>query len=232
MYISRFELNKKLRETHRLLQSAERIHAAVLGCFPSNTQQILWRIDDIDSSKFLIVVSPIRPDFKHMQEKYGWNNGQSAGRTVNYMPFLSKLKTGDKFRFKLDANPVFKFSGKNVSESVKHPRKKGKVYGMQSIEEHNNWLISKASKNGFLVEKRAVSNTGEVEDRVTFIVRKKGKLRFYKSNNEKRQLVTIAIATYEGILEITDVDMFRKALTTGIGRAKAYGQGMLTIAKI
>ena len=34
---------------------------------------------------------------------------------------------------------------------------------------------------------------------------------------------------YEGILTVTDRDRFIGALTQGIGRAKAYGCGMLTI---
>ena len=36
--------------------------------------------------------------------------------------------------------------------------------------------------------------------------------------------------TYEGILTVTDEDSFRKALVNGIGREKAYGLGMITVA--
>ena len=38
--------------------------------------------------------------------------------------------------------------------------------------------------------------------------------------------------TYEGSLTVTDADLFRKALTEGIGREKAFGMGLLTIAGI
>ena len=44
-----------------------------------------------------------------------------------------------------------------------------------------------------------------------------------------RQSVTLLQATFEGVLTVTDAAAFRNALTKGIGRAKAYGMGMLTV---
>lgn len=38
--------------------------------------------------------------------------------------------------------------------------------------------------------------------------------------------------TYEGILKVTDAEKFQKILIEGIGRGKAFGMGMLTIAKV
>jgi len=37
---------------------------------------------------------------------------------------------------------------------------------------------------------------------------------------------------FEGSLEVTDRDLFVKTVSEGIGRAKAYGCGMITIAKM
>ncbi|MBR7005526.1 MAG: type I-E CRISPR-associated protein Cas6/Cse3/CasE [Candidatus Methanomethylophilaceae archaeon] len=33
------------------------------------------------------------------------------------------------------------------------------------------------------------------------------------------------------MLKVTDADRFRESMVNGIGRAKAYGCGMLTVAK-
>lgn len=38
--------------------------------------------------------------------------------------------------------------------------------------------------------------------------------------------------TFEGVLTITEAELFRKALIDGIGRAKAYGCGLMTLARI
>ncbi len=37
-------------------------------------------------------------------------------------------------------------------------------------------------------------------------------------------------ATYEGMLEVADVEKLKKVLTQGIGKAKGYGCGLLTLA--
>ena len=51
-------------------------------------------------------------------------------------------------------------------------------------------------------------------------------------NIEKRRPLRLAYVEYEGILEISDADKFRKTLTEGIGKKKAYGFGMMTVIPI
>ena len=43
--------------------------------------------------------------------------------------------------------------------------------------------------------------------------------------------MTLGVATFEGVLEVTDPDALRRALTHGIGRGKAYGCGLMTLAR-
>jgi len=43
--------------------------------------------------------------------------------------------------------------------------------------------------------------------------------------------VTLVTVTYDGLLEVTDPDALRRTLTRGLGRAKAYGCGLLTLAR-
>ncbi|MCI5760847.1 MAG: type I-E CRISPR-associated protein Cas6/Cse3/CasE, partial [Ligilactobacillus agilis] len=47
-----------------------------------------------------------------------------------------------------------------------------------------------------------------------------------KKNNRR---VNLSKATFEGVLTVTDLEAFKKTLTRGIGREKAYGMGMLTV---
>ena len=39
-------------------------------------------------------------------------------------------------------------------------------------------------------------------------------------------------AQFDGVLRITDVELFRKSLLSGMGRGKAYGMGLLTLAPL
>ncbi len=38
------------------------------------------------------------------------------------------------------------------------------------------------------------------------------------------------VATYTGVLQVTDPQLLQQALTAGVGRAKAYGCGLMTLA--
>ncbi|MEV6133689.1 type I-E CRISPR-associated protein Cas6/Cse3/CasE [Streptomyces violaceusniger] len=55
-------------------------------------------------------------------------------------------------------------------------------------------------------------------------------LRFRKRADGPR--ITIATATFQGRPRVTDPDALHAALLTGIGPAKGYGQGLLTLAPL
>ena len=43
--------------------------------------------------------------------------------------------------------------------------------------------------------------------------------------------MTLLSVTYDGILTVTDPEKFRVSMINGIGRGKAYGNGLLTIVR-
>ena len=47
----------------------------------------------------------------------------------------------------------------------------------------------------------------------------------------KEHRVTLGVATFEGVLEVTDPEALRRVLIYGIGRGKAYGCGLMTLAR-
>nr|WP_272926766.1 type I-E CRISPR-associated protein Cas6/Cse3/CasE [Streptomyces sp. SID4946] len=55
-------------------------------------------------------------------------------------------------------------------------------------------------------------------------------LRFRKRPDGPR--ITLSTATFEGRLHVTDPDALRASLLDGIGPAKGYGQGLLTLAPL
>ena len=61
-----------------------------------------------------------------------------------------------------------------------------------------------------------------------------GKQSFTKPNADKSKSphrVTLDGVTFEGVLEVTDAEKFREALAKGVGSGKAYGFGLLSVAK-
>jgi CRISPR system Cascade subunit CasE len=90
-----------------------------------------------------------------------------------------------------------------------------------TVAQQTNWLLDRAQRNGFTVPE----TTGKEPD-VAVHAR-----RIWRFPRDGRT-VTLATAVFEGRLETTDPDALRHALTHGIGPAKGYGCGLLTLAPL
>jgi CRISPR system Cascade subunit CasE len=92
------------------------------------------------------------------------------------------------------------------------------------------WLLQRQENAGFKIARRSASTDPRDElDEHQVIVHNRRELAFKKKGTQKP--VTLVTVTYDGRLEITDPEAFRRALTHGIGKAKAYGCGLMTLAK-
>ncbi|MGO4759027.1 type I-E CRISPR-associated protein Cas6/Cse3/CasE, partial [Streptomyces sp. 2MCAF27] len=64
------------------------------------------------------------------------------------------------------------------------------------------------------------------------IVRDRRGLQFAKAESGRRHEVTLTAVTFDGRLRVTDPDALRRTLTSGLGKAKAYGCGLMTLAPV
>jgi CRISPR system Cascade subunit CasE len=209
MYLSRVELNQNRSATVRALALPQIIHAALEASFPQQNagKRNLWRVDALGRALYVLLLSRARPDFTHIIEKFGWPAAEQAWETKDYAAFLARLEEGQSWRFRLAANPTH--SVKSVAGG------RGKVLAHITVEYQKQWLLSRAPKNGF-----ALADSGfEVRQSADKVFRRQGKT------------VTLGIAVFEGMLTISDTALFTAALTNGLGRAKAYGCGLLTLTK-
>lgn len=205
MYMSRVELDNKRLATKKALSSLNLMHGAIEAAFVGERKRTLWRIDQLKEKMYLYMVSEDAPNLDIIQKQFGFDNKNDPPK--DYDGFLDRLNVGDRWQFRLCANPV-------KSQMVQGQR--GKVVALAGTESQKEWLCKAAIKNGFSMESFDVIQT----------VWK----RFPKGS--ARRLVTIHTVTFAGILCVTDVNAFRRALTDGIGREKAYGCGLLTIARV
>lgn len=221
VFLSKIQLNPGRRETIRLIASPQRVHAAVLGTFPPDrladaTSRVLWRLDQPQRHELnLYVVSAIRPSLELLEEQCGWSQ-QISGRVADYRPFLSGLKTGQKWVFRLTANPV-----RAVSDGT---GRRGKVSPHLTIAHQLEWLTARSNRHGFAV-------AGMPENPAVNITRRE-RDRFAKGADRGKERPTITRAQFDGVLEVTDPEVLRSALVHGIGRAKAYGCGLMTLAPV
>ncbi|MFD8494829.1 type I-E CRISPR-associated protein Cas6/Cse3/CasE [Amycolatopsis sp. NPDC059657] len=217
MHLTRFEINAARRDARFLLASPQRMHAAVLASFPPAQREatehgrVLWRVDERGNHTVLYLVSPFIPDLTHLVEQAGWPT-TSTWQTRPYAPLLDRLERGSRWSFRLTANPVH---SKRKSDAAERSQRFGHV----TVRQQEAWLLERCERNGFVIP----DGFGKEPD---VAVHGRRIWRFDRGKNT----VTLATATFEGTLEISDAALFRRTLTHGIGAAKGYGCGLLTLA--
>ena len=72
MYLSRITLNTALRETMKALVSPNLFHGAIECSFDGARARRLWRIDDLNGKKYILLVSEAVPDLKQFAEQFGY----------------------------------------------------------------------------------------------------------------------------------------------------------------
>lgn len=221
MYLSRIALNRRRRGAVKLLGSRHAMHAAVMSAFPPGTPteseagRVLWRVDRHGDEVHLLVVSPAEPCLAHINDQAGWSTG-SPWATRDYTPFLHSLKRDEEFVFRLTANPTHRVSVSAGDESQK------RLVAHVTNEHQRQWFLDRAEPNGFDV---VLSSGGTDGGRHELVLRERDTSVFRRGQNR----VTLVTAAFEGRLRVTDPAQLRHALTHGIGRAKGYGCGLMTL---
>jgi len=211
MYLTRIALNTKRKATLCALTMPQKLHGAIECGFKGERRRNLWRIDWIDTNCYLLVLSETLPDFTHIAGQFGFPGTQPVWETKDYDPFLRQIEEGQVWKFRLRANPVHAVKEKGAQG-------RGKIIAYGTPDQQKNWLLMRSENLGFSLEKDAFE-----------VVHNEWK-NFHKGQGENH-IVSLHAASFEGILTITNADLFRKTLSEGIGRGKAYGLGMLTIVK-
>lgn len=218
MYLTRMELDIKRRKTMLALNNRKLLHGAIESAFEKEEERErrLWRIDHLRNAYYLLIVSEEKPDLTSAYEQFGPHDKKVFWETKNYDVLLKRIESGSKWQFRLTANPTMS-SVKNSSGSRKDS-KRGVVYAHNVESYQREWFKKKAAANGFYVS----------DDE--FSVVQSQWIQFFKGKAEHK--VSFIGVTYEGTLTVVDRDAFVESMLHGIGREKAYGMGMLTIARI
>ena len=211
MYLSRIELNAKRRTTMKALAMPQLLHGAIESGFPGERRRNLWRIDWLNNHCYLLVLSDTKPDLTGVADQFGFPNVEPLWETKNYDSLLEQIAAGQVWGFRLRANPVHAVKDKGAPG-------RGRLFAHVTPEQQKTWLLARSEKLGF-----------SLEDNAFEVVHTEWK-KFRKGQDGGRE-VSLRTASFEGVLTVTDAELFREALTKGVGRGKAYGLGMLTVIK-
>jgi CRISPR system Cascade subunit CasE len=232
-YLSKIGLNPLRRGAQRLATSPHRLHAAVLGGLGVQpvAERVLWRLDEGTHRHDVLVLTQSRPSWAHLVEEAGWPGADDGEALVRDLaPVLDLAVAGREFAFRVKANPV------SSTRRPAHPtaaqarsladfeRRRGVRVAHRTASHQLGWLTTRASEEhhpwGFSLPEAAGAPLARLVAR--------GHEQFRKGGGGA--VVTIDTATFEGVLVVRDPRRFREVLVGGLGSAKAYGCGLLTLA--
>lgn len=219
MYLSRVEIDVKNRQKTKDLSHLGAFHNWVEQSFPSEIKtgkrsRHLWRIDHLAGKTYLLVLSQASPDLSRLT-RYGV---EGTAQTKSYDEFLDSLKTNEVMQFRLTANPTHTV--------IKPGEKQGRVYPHVTVAQQRKWLASRADKLGCQFIKEDQINSSDLQDDLTFDIVSRDRPILYHKGSRRIRLSRVS---FEGFLQVTDLEKFKKTLVNGIGREKAFGMGLMTV---
>lgn len=208
MNLSKLTLNPNLRQVQAELANPYEMHRTLLSAFPAEIkgrERVLYRLEANHTPPYLVMLlqSHLLPDWSALEQK-GYLIQPAQVKT-----FEPQFQTGQRFAFRLAANPTKRLNSPDE-------KKPGKRVGLFRSEDQQAWLQRKAGQNGFSVLSVQVTS---LADQLA-----------YKKEDGKRMKVTHHGVRFDGVLDVLDVDLFSQALISGIGSAKGFGFGLLSLA--
>ena len=208
MHLSLLEVDPRSHIARTWLGNPYRVHQRLLMAFPNaDPGRVLFRIEDEWAPPRIIVQSEAEAEWAA-----AFGDFAVLASPVQQKTLSIDLAAGDVLRFRLRANPTKRLSAGCPGKKVDGPR-----VGLFKEEDQRAWMERKASSAGFellFVEVRPLS---------TIVSRKN------PAKDRARQ--SHLAVRFNGRLRVTDPRELEEAVRCGVGSAKAYGFGLLSLAR-
>jgi len=237
MFLHRIHINPRCREARRDLSDPYQLHSTLCRVFSVPDRkcpegEFLWRLEpetDPDGYPRILVQSRTIPDWTGIGIQ-GWLVKADPAIDLKDRLKLDSVKIGQRFRFRLRANPCVTRNGKRL--------------GLLQLEEQERWIDRKGQQHGFSLPKLASFDLSDSsQERIDVRISQEQMLRGKRHDGVE---ICIFSVLYDGILLVADPDNFRTTLlgsikkdadnakerTMGIGHGRAMGLGLLSVAPI
>ena len=221
VHLSQLSLNARSQEVLNDLGSPSEMHKTLWRAFPDadagGPGRVIFRVDLPEPSTphgaIVLVQSERQPEWSALPSGYLSEPAQS--KPISYDGLVS---IGETLRFRLLANPTKKVRVEG--------KKNGSRHGLLKEADQIAWLVRKGEAGGFAVDVSSllVTPLGMLPALPT------RPMRSVKSAT-KGQPTWLAVR-YTGLLRVTDAEALASTLTAGIGSAKAFGFGLLSVAPV
>lgn len=213
VWLTRIVPDPRSADARRDLASAVGMHRRLMGLFPHDAGPdsrarfgVLFRTEDTPAGPHILMQSTHQPDATQLPDSYG----TSLSRPLDAL--LDALRPGLPLRYRCVASPVRK-PGATTRAAYNLPAVLP-LHGAAADE----WWTRQADTAGI----KPLTLHSQPLDAARGIRGTRG--------SGKEQHVRHARIRFDGTAAIIDPDLLRTKITEGIGRGKAYGCGLLSIA--
>ena len=214
MYLSRLIFNPRSRQARQLAADPYQLHRAVMKGFPELLpagERVLHRLETGRDTPVLLVQSALAPDWSTLDPAVLLPPDPFDPRpNPAVKPVELPLQAGQRLAFRLWANPTLK----KVRRDENGERRNSNRAPLLREDEQVEWLRKRAGMGGFTVLGVTVGQTQEQK-----LWKKKG-----------TPPITLVTVQFDGILRVDRPDALREAVLAGLGPAKAFGCGLLSLA--
>ncbi|MGI5939727.1 MAG: type I-E CRISPR-associated protein Cas6/Cse3/CasE [Thermoleophilia bacterium] len=240
LYLTRLLLNPHSRRVISEVNHPYEMHRTLMRAFAGAADDtgaraqfgVLFRAETDERLKIVrvYVQSEVEPDWSFLHECNGYllTGGEMDPCEYRDMtPALRAIQGGRVLAFRLRANPT-----KRVWNP--HDVLRGKRVELQREEEQVAWLARKGQGGGPGVSGGFELVCADDEQGSASVprvsVRCEGKRMGRKKDLAGGHITTHLSVVFDGLLRVTDDEAFVTTLRGGIGSAKAYGFGLLSLA--
>jgi len=220
MYLSRLILNPRNRLVQREIANPYNLHRRVMHAFPDHLakgeERVLFRLDTHPRTGmlYLLVQSLDTPDWQWLDAPDMRGYLLPIPENPSSKPFDPVFSPGQMLAFRLRANPTRRLCHGHQSVGKDKRDKDNVRVPIYKEEEQIAWLKAKGAKGGFEIAQVSIRPDGQAE-----LFRGQGQAK-----------ITRLAGTFDGILRVTDPELFTQTLAQGVGTAKGLGFGLLSLA--
>jgi CRISPR system Cascade subunit CasE len=222
MYLSRLLLNPRSRQAQRELADPYEMHRTVCRAFPganfkdNESTGVLFRVDLHPKTRLptLLVQSLQQPDWSFLlTDRKDYLLGEAflppGVENPDFKEMTLQLRAGQALAFRLRANPTVKKDREGKTQ--------GRRVGLVREDDQRKWLERKIESAG-----AALVSVNIAGDQLL-----RGKLFIEKEDEKRMRFLSVQ---FDGILQVKDPKRLVETISTGIGSAKGFGFGLLSLA--
>ncbi len=233
MFLSRLVLNSRDRQARCDLARSYDMHRTLWRAFPDHDPgRILFRVDAdrTGAPPVVLVQSDLRPQWERLDER----GSRYLLAAPEFKPYQPSFAAGQRLRFRLRANPTKKVASLSKADRLAGAAerdgdtKNGRRLALLREDEQVAWLLHKGEVGGFRIPGEWVAADDDRRApnfRVDVIP--EGWVRCGKDGHADGRFFAVR---FEGVLHVTDPDLFLRTVADGLGAAKGFGFGLVSFA--